>query len=104
MPKEHAYFEWIIPALGVRYCFVTGELSFPASPPMGPWAIRYAEFTIPGLSYHRDHQSQLPTARWSLELALLIPIVLLLAIFGLCWRRLRKGRRPATPSPEPTPR
>jgi len=102
LPKEHAYFDWIIPALDVRYCFVTGEISFPASPAIGPHTIRYAEFTIPGLSYHRDHESQLPSARWSLELSLLFPIVLMLAFFGLCWRGLRKGRRPANPGPEAT--
>src|SRR5262249_9806121 len=50
LPKEHPYFDWMVPALGVRYCFVTGEVSFPSMPGMGPRTHRYAEFTIPGLS------------------------------------------------------
>jgi hypothetical protein len=99
LPKEHAYFDWIIPAFGVRYCFVTGEVSFPPAPGMRPDTIRYSELTIPGFSYHRHHESQLMQAPWTLELTLLFPLVLLLAISGLSWRRLRKGRRPASPSP-----
>jgi len=82
-----------------RYCFVTGEVTFPPSPGMGPHAIGYAELTIPGLSYHRHHESQLTAAPWSLELTLLIPVVLLLVILGLSWSRLRKRRRPPRPSP-----
>jgi hypothetical protein len=63
--------------------------------------IRYAEFTIPGLSYHRHHETQLREAPWSLELTLLIPLVLLLVILGLSWHRLRRGRRPPSSSPPP---
>ena len=90
--------------LGVRYCFVTGEISFPPSPGMGPHTIRYAEFTIPGLSYHRGHESQLDQVCWSLELTLLIPVMLLLAIFGHV--RPRFGRVAGLPVParEPTAR
>jgi hypothetical protein len=68
---------------------------------MGPVTIRYAELTIPGLSYHWHHDTHLREAHWSLELTLLIPLVLLLVILGLSWRRLRKGRRPLRPSPQP---
>jgi hypothetical protein len=96
LPKERAYFDWMIPAFVVRYCFVTGEVSFPLTPGMvGPRRIRYAEFTIPGLSYHLDHESQLAAARWSLELSLLVPLVLLLAILGLSWFRSQKGHSPS---------
>jgi hypothetical protein len=101
-PKERAYFDWRIPELGVRYCFVTGVLSFPATPQMGPHTIRYAEFTVPGFSFRWDHESQLKEPRWSLGLSLLIPLVLLLVVSGLTWRRLRKDRQPRSSNLQPT--
>jgi hypothetical protein len=104
LPKEHPYFDWRMPALGVRYCFVTGEVSFPSTPQMGPHTIRYAEFRIPGLSFNWDHESQLKEARWSLDLSLLIPLVLLLVITGLSWHRLQKGPRPPGPNLQPMAR
>jgi hypothetical protein len=104
LPKEHPYFDWTISTLGVRYCFVTGEISFPATPDIGPTTIRYAEFTIPGLSFHQDRESQLAEARWSLKLSLLVPLLLLLLASGLSWRRLWKGRQPPGPSLQPTAR
>jgi hypothetical protein len=99
VPKESAYFDWIVSALGVRYCFVTGEVSIAGTEgtlagSMRPHTIRYAEFTIPGLSYHRHHETHLNHAPWSLELTLLMPLVLLLIVLSVSWRRFRKGRRP----------
>jgi hypothetical protein len=90
--QEHRYFDWTIRALGVYYCFVIGDVSFPASPGMGSHTIHYAEFTIPGLSYNWHRESQLKEARWFLELSLLIPPVIFLVVAGLCWRRLRTCR------------
>jgi hypothetical protein len=97
--KEHAYFDWVIPALGVRYCFVTGEVSLPSVPGVGTLAISYAEFTIPGISYHRHHESQLEGTPWSLHLTLLLPLGLFLIILGHCWRSLRKCRPSSSPGP-----
>jgi hypothetical protein len=109
MPREHPYFDWKVAALGVRYRLVTGEVSIAGTEGtlaggMGPLTIRYAEFTIPGLSYHRHHEVHLSEAPWSLELTLLIPLVLLLVILGLSGHLLRKGRRPPDSSPPTTPK
>ena len=92
--KEHAYFDWFIPAVGARYCFVTGQVSLPPAPGMESLTISYAEFTIPGVSYHRHHESQLEGTPWSLSLTLLLPVLVFLLIFGLAWRSLQKSRRP----------
>jgi hypothetical protein len=97
--KEHSYFDWFIPALGVRYCFVTGLVSLPPVPGMGTLTISYAEFTIPGISYHRHHESQLEGTPWSLSLTLLLPLLFFLVILGICSRSLLKCRRPHSPSP-----
>jgi hypothetical protein len=92
--KEHAYFDWFIPAVGARYCFVTGQVSLPPAPGMGTLTISYAEFTIPGVSYHRHRESQLEGTPWSLSLTLLLPVLFFLVILGLSWRSLQKSRRP----------
>jgi hypothetical protein len=91
-PKEHTYFDWRNRMSGVGACFVTGMLSFPADPVMPAHTIRYTEFTLPGLSYHWSHESQLSDPRWKYQLSLLIPLLLVLFVWGLSWRRLRKGR------------
>jgi hypothetical protein len=94
LPEESSIFDWRIQALQARYCFVNGELSFPAGPQSAPRSIRYTEFTVPGISFHWDRESQLREARWSLGLSLLVPLLLLLTTSGLSWRGLRKERRP----------
>ena len=60
-------------------------------PGMGTLTISYAEFTIPGVSYHRHHESQLEGTPWSLSLTLLLPVLFFLVILGLCWRSLQKS-------------
>jgi hypothetical protein len=104
LPKEHAYFDWTIRSLDVRYCFVTGEVPFPSTPSKGPRTTAYTEFTVPGFSFHSDHDPY-HEPRWSVELTLLFPVVLMLIVPCLAWRRLRKGcRLPSRPSPQPMAR
>jgi hypothetical protein len=91
-PNEHAYFDWRDRKSGVGPCFVTGMLSFPTDPVMRAHTIRYTEFTLPGLSYHWSQEPQLTGPRWEYQLSLLIPLLLLLFVWGLSWKWLRKSR------------
>jgi hypothetical protein len=99
--KELAYFDWPIPDLGIRYCFVTGQVSLPPVPGMGTLTIRHAEFTIPGVSYHCHRESQLECTPWSLSLTLLLPLLFFLVILGVSLRSLQKSRRPLGPLAAP---
>jgi hypothetical protein len=99
LPKEHAYFDWVIPALGARYCLITGKVAFPLAPGMGPQTIRYVELAIPGLSYQRVQESQRAASRWIFGISLVVPLVLSLAFFAYSWHRLGKARRAATSCP-----
>lgn len=91
-PAEHTYFDCRNRRSGVGLCLVTGMLSFPADPVMGAHTIRYTALTLPGLSYHWNHESQLSDPRWKYQLSLLIPLLLMLSVWGLSSIRPSRSR------------
>ena len=90
VPNERRHIDW-------RICRLVSGAVTPRVPPgsrLPPRTSWYTEFTIPGLSFHRDGDSSVRSAHWSLRLTLGIPIMLSMIVMALFGRRLRELNRP----------